>query len=479
MHKPKLPRRLGAVWHSRIPIRVRLTLWYVLAMAFLLFSFAIFLHARVEPRLEEQTDMTMDVVAELTQHHIIESDGDLAFRNRDSLEDDYSSNLALYLLSDDGTVWDSVGADEDIPVFFPPQAGFTTEDDQKRGPREWEWRVYSLPVPEDDPVGWLQITQKRDVMGTLRGHICLGLPVGMLFAGLGGIFLATRVLRPIKNMTTTTRQITANDLHQRIDYTGPQDEIGRLAATLDGMLDRLEAGFERERRFTSDAAHELRTPLTALKGQIGVALSQPRQPRDYECTLRDLEGQVDRLIRLSSDLLLLARLEHRRMAEQHEQIMLADLLLALVDQVMMLAEEKHITLTGDVQPELTFTGNMNLLIRLFLNLLDNAIKYTPEGGTVTLRACQEADRIRVSVSDTGPGIPADQLPHLFEPFFRVESDRGRGPTQAGGAGLGLAIAHEIARAHDGSIAIKSTPGHGSTFTVYLPLAPTPPAPRKP
>jgi len=277
------------------------------------------------------------------------------------------------------------------------------------------------------------------------------------------------VLRPIEKMTRTTQRITANDLHQRINHTGPQDEIGRLALTLDGMLDRLESGFERERRFTSDAAHELRTPLAALKGHIGVTLSQDRQPKEYAATLRDLEDQVDRLIRLSNDLLLLARLEHWHYAEQYEQIVLADLLLTLLDQVMLLAEEKHITLTGDVQPALTFDGNMNLLIRLFLNLLDNAIKYTPAEGTVTLRACQEADRIRVSVCDTGPGIAADQLPHLFERFFRVELDRARGQEASqSGTGLGLAIAREIARAHNGSITVKSEPGHGSTFTVWLP-----------
>ncbi|MCD4684433.1 MAG: HAMP domain-containing protein [Anaerolineae bacterium] len=466
-------RRWWDIGHDYIPIQVRLALWYVLALALVLIFFAVFLHIRVEPRMEEQADLSIDLAAELAQHHIMVHEDQLAFDNPEILAD-LDSGLALYLLAEDGTVWDSAGTVDDISVFLPPEEGFVTKDGDKRGLDEW--RVYSVLLPADDPVGWLQITQERDVMGNLRGHICVGLPVALLFAGMGGIFLASRVLRPIDKITHATQAITANDLHQRIDYSGPQDEIGRLASTLDDMLNRLESGFERERRITSDAAHELRTPLTALKGQIGVALSQERRPKAYVATLRDMEAQVDRLIRLTNDLLFLARLEHRRMVEQHEQIMLADLLLALLDQVMLLAEEKHITLTGDVQPDLTFVGNMNLLMRLFLNLLDNAIKYTPENGTITVRACQEGDRMRVSICDTGAGIPADQLPHLFERFFRVEADRARGQQVQSGAGLGLAIAHEIARTHNGTITVKSELGHGSTFTVWLPVSPQPPQP---
>jgi heavy metal sensor kinase len=462
-------RRWIDIGHDYIPIRVRLTLWYVLALGLVLGFFAVFVHIRVEPGIEKQTDLAVDLAAELAQYHIIVQGNQLAFEDADQLAK-LDPDLAMYLLAEDGTVWDGTDTTDEVPVFFPAEEGFVTKERDKHGLDEW--RVYSVPVPADDPVGWLQVIQTRDVMANLRGHIFVGLPVALLLAGAGGVFLATRVLRPIDKITHTTQMITANDLHQRIDYTGPQDEIGRLAATLDDMLDRLESSFERERRFTSDAAHELRTPLTALKGQIGVALSQGRSPKAYAATLRDMEEQVDRLIYLSNDLLFLARLEHQHTTAQHEQIMVADLMLALLDQVLLLAEAKHITLTGDVQPDLTFYGNMNLLIRLFLNLLDNAIKYTPQGGTVTVRACREGNRIRVSVTDTGPGIPADQLPHLFERFFRVESDRARqqGTTQ-NGTGLGLAIAYEIARAHDGTITVQSSPGHGSTFTVWLPTSP--------
>jgi heavy metal sensor kinase len=280
-------------------------------------------------------------------------------------------------------------------------------------------------------------------------------------------------LRPIDKITQTARAINASDLEGRINYEGANDEVGRLARTFDSMLDRLQGGFERERRFTADAAHELRTPLTALKGRIGVTLSQPRQPAVYEDALREMEGQVDRLVRLSNDLLFMARLDHREGGSPLDVIALSDLLAALVDQVRPLAEAKAIALVESVPPGLMVKGDMDLLIRLFLNLLDNAIKYTPSTGKIRVEAEKRADRICVSISDTGPGIPPEQLPHLFERFYRAESDRMRRRGQhvqaQGGAGLGLAIAREIARAHGGTLTVQSDLGEGSTFTFCIPV----------
>jgi signal transduction histidine kinase len=269
--------------------------------------------------------------------------------------------------------------------------------------------------------------------------------------------------------TALAQAINATDLHQRLNYQGPKDEVGRLAMTFDGMLERLQAGFERERRFTGDAAHELRTPLTALKGHIGVILSQSRTPDEYAETLGALEQQVDRLIRLSNDLLFMARLDYCRQQDATTRIELSDLLAALYDQVKPLAEAKALTLVSRVAPDLIVHGNMDLMIRLFLNVLDNAIKFTPDGGMIILQAEQTTDEIQITTTDTGPGIPADQIPHLFERFYRVERDRARrhDPRQ-GGAGLGLAIAQEIAHLHGGQITVESEVGQGSTFTVHLP-----------
>jgi heavy metal sensor kinase len=468
---------LAHYWHGRIPIRVRLTFWYLLSFGVILLTFFGFLENRVMAGLEDQADAALRLAANRTRDYVIEENDRLVFQYTGALAD-MSDDFSVYLLApDQQTIWGHLGF-EDVPVLNAPakSAFFTAKE---RGPRVLDehrrddLRVYHQPIVADDGtvIGWLQVAQDFDrqhTLGLLRGHLCLGAPLALLLAGLGGIFLASRALRPIDHVTRTAQMINASDLHQRLNYAGPEDEVGRLATTFDGMLDRLQAGFERERCFTGDAAHELRTPLAALKGHIGVSLSQPRTPEEYAETLRDLEQQVDRLIRLSNDLLFMARLEYCKQQNTTEPIALSDLLAALEDQVKPLAETKALMLVSRVEPDLTICGSMDLLIRLFLNVLDNAIKFTPGGGTITLQTQQTADEIRVAIRDSGPGISADQIPHLFERFYRVERDRARRDAEQGGAGLGLAIAQEIAHLHDGQITVESAVGQGSTFTVHLP-----------
>jgi signal transduction histidine kinase len=232
------------------------------------------------------------------------------------------------------------------------------------------------------------------------------------------------------------------------------------------MLDRLQAAFETERRFTADASHELRTPLTAIKGQIGVTLTRTRTPEEYENALHHIQHETDRLIRLANDLLFLARLDNASLRWQPEDINLSDLLSAVVDQLEIMAQEKAITLTTDIPPRIIIHGMADHLIRLFLNLLDNAVKYTPAGGHIMLTAQSEAE-VCIAIHDNGPGIAPEHLPHLFQRFYRAEAER----TYKGGAGLGLAIAYQIARAHNGSITVESYLASGTTFTVHLPLTP--------
>jgi heavy metal sensor kinase len=469
--------RVAHYWHRRVPIRVRLTVWYLLSFGLILLIFFAFLEHQVMAGLEHQADTSLRLAANRTLDYVVEDGDRLAFQDIGALAD-MNDDFSVYLLApDQQTVWGHLGI-EGIPVLdAPAQSAFFTV--KERGPKgladDWrdDVRVYHQPIRADDGslTGWLQIAQdfdRRHIMGALRGHLCLVTPLVLLLAGVGGIFLASRALRPIDQVTRTAQMINTTDLHQRLNYRGPDDEVGRLAMMFDGMLDRLQAGFERERCFTGDAAHELRTPLTALKGHIGVILSQPRPPGEYVETLHDLEQQVDRLIRLSTDLLFMARLEYGQPQNTAESIALSDLLSVLQDQIKPLAEAKTLSLTSHVEPDITVQGNMDLLIRLFLNLLDNAIKYTPTGGSITIHAQNSGDEIQVAIRDTGPGIPADQLPHLFQRFYRVERDRARREADQGGAGLGLAIAREIAHLHNGQITVESAIGQGSTFTVHLP-----------
>jgi heavy metal sensor kinase len=380
-------------------------------------------------------------------------------------------NVQLRLYNRDGNEVGKLGSSvAEMPVQkLGTQSGFVTLASENNT----QWRVFTQPVMErGNLLGWLQVGQPVNLLdaqlGSLFTPILLGALMALILAVVGGLFLASRALRPIDRVTRTAQAISTQDLARRINYEGPQDEIGRLAKTLDQMLDRLEKGFEQERRFTSDASHELRTPLTALKGRLEVTLSRPRSPEEYRQTLGDLSGEVERLVRLSNSLLYLARLDQAGQSKHAENLNLSDLLESIVDSMQPVAELKEIELSGKFPANLEIQGNLDQLTRLFLNLVDNAIKYTPAGGRVTLgvNKMSETKRVEVTVTDTGHGIAAHHLPHLFERFYRVDADRA---SESGGAGLGLAIASEIARQHGGALDVESTPGQGTTMRVTLPM----------
>lgn len=459
-----------------LPIRFRLTLWYLAALGSILLLFAGFLYFQLQHTLFNQIDTALELAATQAQVMVVVEDSDLAFQstpNSQALTRRLNDDFAISLLGEDGQLRGQLTSDNDIPLMPPTASGAFTFTD--RGDL---WRGYNLPVelPGSSETGWLQVSQElepvQETLTAFRRQIYWSLPLALLLAGLGGTFLASRALRPIDQMTQTAHTISGQALDRRIQYQGPMDEIGRLAQTFDAMLDRLETAFKREQRFTGDAAHELRTPLTALKGQLEVTLSRPRSSEAYQATLQALEQQVDRLIHLSSSLLYMARLEQNQIQRSAETIGVSDLLGALLDQVRPLAHEKSIHLHTNIPSDLVLEGHLDLLIRLFLNLLDNAIKYTPPEGTIALEVTQMEQQIITKLSNSGQPIPAEHLPHLFERFYRVEADRGRtmAANGVGGAGLGLAIAQEIARLHQGHIQAESQADRGTTFTVYLPAA---------
>ncbi len=458
-----------------LPIRTRLTLWYTASLGLILLLFATYLYLQLRHNLLAQLDIGLDVLATQALLNIRVENERLAFQNMDHIPQTarlLNDDFMVYLVTPDGELWDQLGREPDAPVWDTPAAGYVTLTNQGE-----LWRVYSREVNRGRVTGWLQVVRELEptlaTLQSLRTQILWGLPLAWLLAGIGGFFLAGRALRPIDRITRTAQAIQADELQQRIGYIGPADEVGRLAATLDAMLDRLQSAFARERRFTGDAAHELRTPLTTLKGRLEVTLSQPRPRQAYIETLQEMEGQVNRLIRLSNDLLFMARLDKGQIPLHQETIQVQDFLGSVVDQIRPLAAAKAITLTETIPPELTLHGDMDLLLRLFLNLLDNAVKYTPKNGHITITAEQNQAGLHIAVQDSGPGIPAAHLPHLFERFYRVETDRSRTweHSDAGGTGLGLAIAYDIVRAHGGAIHV-TTPvqnGLGSMFVVQFPL----------
>jgi heavy metal sensor kinase len=380
-------------------------------------------------------------------------------------------NFVLRILDPDGRVLRAYGAYPDLPVTAESaaaaqrgEASFATVTDPTTGDAV---RLYTVSiVTRGQTVGMYQVGQSlAGVENTLREllrALLIGGPALVLAAGLGGYLLAARALAPIDRITRTARRISAEDLSARLDAPPADDEVGRLAATLNGMLARLEAAFAREQRFAADASHELRTPLAAMQAILDVTRERRRRPAEYERALDDLAEETNRLSKLTRSLLLLAR-EDGGDALAREPVDLSTLLRDIADSMRPLAAEKGLELACDVPDGLTVTGDPDGLIRAFVNLLDNAIKYT-ERGRVALSARRAgSDGVEVTVRDTGIGIPPEHLPHIFERFYRIERSR-----TSEGVGLGLAIARRIVRAHDGVIEVESAPGAGTTFTVRLP-----------
>jgi signal transduction histidine kinase len=239
-----------------------------------------------------------------------------------------------------------------------------------------------------------------------------------------------------------------------------------MAATFDDMIDRLQASFERQKRFTSDASHELRTPLAVMQADLSLALRRPRSNTEYRATLESAQEEVSRLSHIVNDLLVLARLDTDVAQIAREPVQLDDLLEMVVAGLRPLATERSIRLSYTINAPASMIGDPTRLKQVFFNLLDNAIAYTPDGGSIRVSMVTDGAQAEVTVADTGIGISPEDLPHVFERFYRSEEARTRNHE---GTGLGLAIAQKVVHAHQGRIEVSSMPGQGTTFQVLLPL----------
>ena len=292
---------------------------------------------------------------------------------------------------------------------------------------------------------------------------------GLAFiSGFGGFALSGVILRPMRDITQVASEISATNLSQRINHQGPDDELKALADTFDSMIDRIERGFEAQRRFVQDASHELRTPLAAIRTNIEVAeMAREGENDDERALLETVKGQTERLTRLSEDLLLLTA---PQASLPLEPVNPGELVTIAIEELEPLARRANVSLTANVRDSCEAIASMDMLYRCVLNLVDNAVKHSGEGATVAVDAACEGERVWIRVRDNGPGIPPEDVEHIFERFYRVDRSRVRG---RGGSGLGLAIVRELMDSMGGSVEVSSTAGTGATFTLYLPHAGAP------
>jgi two-component system, OmpR family, sensor kinase len=330
-------------------------------------------------------------------------------------------------------------------------------------------RVLSAPLYDQGQiVGAIQVAHDMAEYDRLwHGEVTTLLalfPLSLLVAGIGGLFLTERALRPVHQVTHAAAQIGVEDLSRRLEVSG-RDELAELAETFNGMIARLEAAFEQQRRFTADASHELRTPLARIKVTTSMALADDQSLDEYQTALRIADQAADAMDRLIQQLLLLARADSGQLPIERSRLNLGGV---LQEAVAAVAQAGCTPVTLDLPPQpILIEGDADHLCRVFVNLLENSLRHTPAEGQITLSPRVVGRTALVRVIDTGEGIPPEHLPHVGERFYRVDAARTR---RTGGCGLGLAISQTILQAHGGHLSIESEVGRGTVVTVSLPLS---------
>jgi heavy metal sensor kinase len=453
-----------------LSIRWRLTLWNTLGLTVMLLAFAALVYALLRHALYEQIDhrlMGAFRQAERDSRVAAEPDERLRYWIDEWKEHE---NLSAVVYDADGKVrgrTEELAADSIPPAPAAPGGGHRLHDEVI--PILGRQRVLEAALPLGDRPSTVVIMAALDdvdhELGEVGTVLVTAVPIMLLLSAGLGYALARKALAPMERLRRSTAEITADRLDRRLPVVNPRDELGRLTETFNAMIGRLERSFAEIRRFTADASHELRTPLTAIRTEAEVALSKPLALAEHQQLLGSILEECGRLTRLTDQLLALAREDARAARQLQEPVDLAALVADVAETMRPLAEAKGLALHVKAHEPLPVRGDAARLREIFFNILDNGIKYTPEGGEVEVRTDHHGPEAVVTVRDTGVGIPAEHLPHVFERFYRVDKARSR---EEGGTGLGLSIARTIVQAHGGQIELASTPGQGTVCTVSLP-----------
>jgi heavy metal sensor kinase len=478
-------------------VRSRLTLWYatVLSCTLLLLSLVIYwivkqsVLARMDASMVELSDSFLATLeAELSAAPAAEGISSAA--RQSMLEHQYPGHSFAVLTTSGEVLASSSNLPSAVPQIHAepnpelsasvlqtclaslssPSKPFRTLRGKHGGARCYA-RTFSAAGNSYQLVILASLHPESELLENIR--IALGwlIPFTILLASAGGYFLARKSLAPVADMTSQADRIGESTIHDRLPIQNPQDELGRLAATFNRLLDRLDLAFERQRRFIADASHELRTPVAILMGESEVALSKDvRSTAEYRESLSILHHEARRLSRVVDDMFTLSRADAGQYPVTPRELYLDELAADCVQSLRSLAAAKSISLSIHSPVELPIVADESLVRRMLLNLLDNAIKYTPTGGAVTVATSAAPDAVGITVADNGPGVPAELQSRIFERFFRGNQARTRSNSGAG-AGLGLSIAKWIAEAHHGSLELTRSDATGSVFTARLPRNP--------
>jgi heavy metal sensor kinase len=455
-----------------LSIRWRLTLWNVAGLAVVLGGFALLVYGLLAHAHYERIDRQL-----LTEFRELQNDQRPKQEGRARLrhwiaELKEHENCCCIVYDGQGQVFERTEelAADSVAGVVPDHSGEPRLADRAVPLLGRQRALTGSPWGGDRPFTVVLMSPLEEVdqeLTLLRAALVLAIPAVLAAAGGWGYLMARKALAPMDRLRRSTEEITAARLDRRLPVANTHDELGRLTQTVNAMIARLEQSFTEIRRFTADASHELRTPLAVIRTEAEVALARPLEPAEYRNLLGSILEECERLTRLTEQLLALAR-EDVGVSRPCEPFDLSAVVRRVVEDMRPLAEARSVHLRAEVKGVLRARGDSLRLRQVFVNVLDNAIKYTPSGGEVTVEAGLREGQAIVTVCDTGVGIPPEHLPRVFDRFYRVDKGRSR---REGGTGLGLSIAQSIVAAHGGRIELASTPGQSTTCTVRLPVEP--------
>jgi heavy metal sensor kinase len=464
-------------------VRIRLTVWYASVLAISLITFAFLVYYAAARIFYDRQDESLRSTAETVASAYIqefEEEGSIAKANEVVLAQMIFPNRYVAVVDSEGRIVaqssNLTGHSLTLSAATLNTARVRSVDFDVSQTIENERpgvRVAVVPLSNDtgNSLGYAVVGESLKVieegLRRLRLDFFAGVPLILGLASVGGYILARKSLAPIALMNSQTRRITAESLSSRLDVPDTRDEIGGLAATINSLLARLDAAFKEQQRFIADASHELRTPLAVLRGEAEVSLQKDRSLEDYKNSLSLIKDEAERLTRIVENLFILAGQPVDKQSMTKVPVNLNEIVLECLRAAQVLAIQKGLRMElAGVLPDVEFAGDDELLKRMLLNLLDNAVKYTDAGGEIKVQLGSQNGTVRIVVKDSGIGIPLPDQPRIFDRFYRVDKTRSRA---LGGAGLGLSIAKWIVEAHEGELTVESTPSSGSAFIVELPI----------